>query len=64
MANNGTDLPESALLGSGPTDWACTRDNTSGLLWEVKSGQGLLVLAEVRVKTPKQAAGRPIDARL
>jgi uncharacterized repeat protein (TIGR02543 family) len=27
-------------LGSGPTDWACTRDNRSGLLWEVKTTDG------------------------
>ena len=37
IANNGADLPDSALLGSGPTDWACTRDNRNGLLWEVKT---------------------------
>jgi Protein of unknown function (DUF1566)/Divergent InlB B-repeat domain/Fibronectin type III domain len=37
IANNGVDLPDSALLGSAPTDWACTRDNRSGLLWEVKT---------------------------
>jgi hypothetical protein len=37
IANNGANLPDSALLGTGPTDWACTRDNRSGLLWEVKT---------------------------
>ena len=40
IANNGADLPASALLGSGATQWACTRDNTTGLVWEVKSTDG------------------------
>ncbi len=31
----------SAALGSGPTDWACTRDNVTGLIWEVKTISGL-----------------------
>ncbi len=36
IANNGTALPDSAVLGSAPTAWACTRDNVTGLVWEVK----------------------------
>jgi Protein of unknown function (DUF1566)/Divergent InlB B-repeat domain len=40
IANNGADLPGSALLGSGTSDWACTRDNTTGLVWEVKTTDG------------------------
>ena len=36
IANNGSDLSPAAVLGSGPTDWACTRDNVTGLIWEVK----------------------------
>lgn len=36
IANNGSELAASATLGSGPTDWACTRDNVTGLIWEVK----------------------------
>ena len=36
VANNGNDLPASATLGINPTDWACTRDNITGLTWEVK----------------------------
>ena len=40
IANNGTALPDSAALGSGATQWACTRDNTSGLTWEVKTTDG------------------------
>jgi Protein of unknown function (DUF1566) len=41
IANNGTVLPASATLGSAPTDWACTRDNVTGLIWEVKTTSGL-----------------------
>jgi hypothetical protein len=40
IANNGSELPGSALLGSGATDWACTRDNATGLVWEVKTTDG------------------------
>ncbi len=36
IANDGSVLPASASLGSGPGDWACTRDNITGLIWEVK----------------------------
>ncbi|CAK0760484.1 hypothetical protein CCP3SC5AM1_2860002 [Gammaproteobacteria bacterium] len=31
----------SAALGTGPKDWACTRDNVTGFLWEVKTNDGL-----------------------
>ena len=41
IANNGTALAASATLGSNPTDWACTRDNVTGLVWEVKTTSGL-----------------------
>jgi hypothetical protein len=41
IANNGSVLPASAVLGSNLTDWACTRDNVTGLLWEVKTTTGL-----------------------
>src|SRR5665647_1400887 len=34
--NNGNDLSDSAVLGSGHSDWACTLDNVTGLMWEVK----------------------------
>jgi len=37
IANNGSVLPTTAVLGSGPKDWACTRDNITGLVWEVKT---------------------------
>ena len=41
IANDGSTLPASATLGSGPTDWACTKDNVTGLIWEVKTTSGL-----------------------
>jgi len=40
IANNGKPLPNSAQLGTGPNDWACTRDNITGLMWEVKTDDG------------------------
>lgn len=39
IANNGAELPSSANLGTAPTDWGCTRDNLTGLYWEVKRVQ-------------------------
>jgi hypothetical protein len=41
ISNSGQALPASAALGSGPNDWACTRDNVTGLIWEVKTNSGL-----------------------
>jgi hypothetical protein len=40
IANNGSTLPDSAKLGTKPTDWACTKDNKTGLIWEVKTDDG------------------------
>ncbi len=40
IANNGSTLSDSAQLGSAPTDWACTKDNKTGLIWEVKTDDG------------------------
>jgi hypothetical protein len=37
IANNGSTLAAAAALGAAPTDWACTKDNTTGLTWEVKT---------------------------
>lgn len=37
IANDGTVLPASATLGANTKQWACTLDNVTGLLWEVKS---------------------------
>lgn len=41
IANNGSTLPASAALGAGSNDWACTKDNVTGLVWEVKTTSGL-----------------------
>ncbi len=40
IANNGSVLSDSAKLGTNPTDWACTKDNKTGLIWEVKTTDG------------------------
>ena len=36
ISNIGQELPATAQLGSGPNDWACTRDNVTGIIWEVQ----------------------------
>jgi hypothetical protein len=41
ISNSGAVLPATAALGSAPDEWACTRDNVTGLLWEVKTTSGL-----------------------
>ncbi|MGZ8190088.1 MAG: Lcl C-terminal domain-containing protein [Methylococcaceae bacterium] len=40
IANNGWALNSSAKLGASPTSWACTRDDTTGLMWEIKTNDG------------------------
>ena len=40
IANDGSVLSDSAKLGTNPTDWACTKDNKTGLIWEVKTTDG------------------------
>ncbi len=37
ISNSGAALPDSATLGSGSNDWACTKDNKTGFIWEVKT---------------------------
>ncbi|MDK2124282.1 Lcl C-terminal domain-containing protein [Parachitinimonas caeni] len=37
IANDGSGVAPSTPLGTGATDWACTRDNITGLTWEVKT---------------------------
>lgn len=37
ISNSGRVLPASAGLGGEPHEWACTRDNVTGLTWEVKA---------------------------
>lgn len=36
ISNSGTALPANAVLGIGPNNWGCTRDNVTGLIWEIK----------------------------
>lgn len=40
IANDGTTLAAAATLGAAATDWACTKDNITGLTWEVKTTDG------------------------
>ncbi len=40
ISNLGATLPDTATLGSGASDWACTKDNKTGLTWEVKTDDG------------------------
>jgi len=37
VGNNGALLAASATPGTSAADWACTRDNATGLTWEVKT---------------------------
>ncbi len=34
------NCPAQPLLGSGANNWGCTRDNVTGLIWEVKTDDG------------------------
>ena len=40
LAGQGT-CPADPALGAGADDWACTKDNVTGLIWEVKTTSGL-----------------------
>lgn len=40
ISNAGAAIPASATLGSAASDWACTYDNVTGLMWEVKTVSG------------------------
>ena len=40
ISNSGTALPDNAMFGRGDNDWACTKDNKTGLTWEVKTNDG------------------------
>jgi hypothetical protein len=40
ISNSGAVLPDNATLGGGANDWACTKDNRTGLIWEVKTADG------------------------
>lgn len=37
ISRSGVVMADSAVLGDAPTDWACSRDNVTGLIWEVKT---------------------------
>jgi hypothetical protein len=40
ISNSGAELPSTATQGSGANEWVCTRDNVTGLIWEVKTADG------------------------
>lgn len=40
IANDGSELPKEAALGSRAADWGCVRDRRTGFLWEVKTADG------------------------
>ena len=40
ISNSGNELPDTALFGSAQDNWACTRDNKTGLIWELKTADG------------------------
>lgn len=40
IANDGSELTKDAKFGKGKKDWACTRDNNTGLIWELKTNDG------------------------
>ena len=40
LAGQGS-CPPDPVLGNGAHEWACTRDNVTGLIWEVKTTSGL-----------------------
>ena len=40
ISNSGATLPVTAQLGTGSNDWACTKDNNTGRIWEVKTTDG------------------------
>jgi hypothetical protein len=40
ISNSGAVLPDTATLGNGVNDWACTKDNKTGLTWEVETDDG------------------------
>ncbi|WP_313312503.1 DUF1566 domain-containing protein [Pulveribacter sp.] len=41
VSNSGSTLPDTAAPGTGAGDWACTRDDDTQLIWEVKTTSGL-----------------------
>ncbi len=37
IANDGSELAANAVMGRSPNAWACLRDESTGLVWEVKT---------------------------
>ena len=42
IGNDGSVLDAAAQLGKGPKDWACSIDQETGLMWEIKTSDGAL----------------------
>jgi hypothetical protein len=42
ISNSGADIPSNSSLGLAASDWGCTRDNVTGLIWEIKRADGSL----------------------
>jgi hypothetical protein len=40
ISNSGAELTGGAILGAGKNEWTCTKDNKTGLIWEVKTDDG------------------------
>lgn len=40
IANDGSDVEVTTTFGSKPHEWACARDEVSGLTWEIKTTDG------------------------
>lgn len=37
ISNTGAALPNTATLGTAESDWGCTQDDNTGLIWEIKT---------------------------
>lgn len=63
ISNAGNALPASATRGTGANDWACTRDNVTGLVWEIKTSSGFRSLNDTYswydAFVPDGSAGTP-----
>ncbi|WP_282452933.1 DUF1566 domain-containing protein [Pseudomarimonas salicorniae] len=42
ISNSSAALPASASQGAGANDWGCTRDNVTGLIWELRPNDSSL----------------------
>lgn len=40
IAHDGGTLADEAVVGTAARDWACVRDNATGLVWEIKTTDG------------------------